>query len=415
MICTIHRGSRQIGGSCIELASDGSRILLDFGLPLDEPDAEPANLAAQSPDQSLLPINGVYEDAPPGFDGILLSHAHPDHHGLLGYVHPEIPVFANAETQTLLAIGAYFQPEAKPVRNLRTIAAGEPFEVGAFWVTPYLMDHSAYGALAFLVEAEGKKVFYSGDFRGHGRKRTVFQRLLATPPETVDALILEGTALGQVETGLHSEVAVQREMERLFRQRRDLTFVAFSSQNADRVVSIYKACLRTGKLFIIDPYTAYVLYQLGGQLPQYDYQNVRIYFAPGAHTKRLAENGDLFCFKDAKISFQEILRQRDRVVIKNTYAVREKFTRTETLTGAALIYSQWWGYFENERDFWSAHGIEPVPVHASGHAHVADLQALAQALHPRRIIPVHTRYPESYQRCFGESVVVLRDGQPLEI
>jgi len=368
-----------------------------------------------NPAQHLLALSGLHESDKPQFEGILLSHAHPDHHGLLGYVHPEIPVFANAETQTLLAIGAYFQPDAKPVRNLRTIAAGEPFAVGAFRVTPYLMDHSAYGALAFLVEAEGKRVFYSGDFRGHGRKRTVFQRLLATPPEPVDALILEGTALGQAETGLHSEAAVQQELERLFQQRRDLTFVAFSSQNADRVVSVYKACLRTGKLFVIDPYTAYVLYQLGGQLPQYDYQNVRIYFAPGAHTKRLAENGDLFCFKDAKISFQEILRHRDRVVIKNTYAIREKFARTETLTGAALIYSQWWGYFENERDFWSAHSIEPVPVHASGHAHVADLQALAQALHPRRIIPVHTRSPESYQRCFGESVVVLRDGQPLEI
>ncbi len=31
----IHRGAREIGGSCIELAHDGARLLLDLGLPLD--------------------------------------------------------------------------------------------------------------------------------------------------------------------------------------------------------------------------------------------------------------------------------------------------------------------------------------------------------------------------------------------
>jgi len=30
----IHRGTHEIGGSCIELVSANSRILLDFGLPL---------------------------------------------------------------------------------------------------------------------------------------------------------------------------------------------------------------------------------------------------------------------------------------------------------------------------------------------------------------------------------------------
>ena len=40
----IHRGTQQIGGTCIELASGGQRILLDLGRPLDldEADAERA-------------------------------------------------------------------------------------------------------------------------------------------------------------------------------------------------------------------------------------------------------------------------------------------------------------------------------------------------------------------------------------
>jgi ribonuclease J len=34
----IYRGTREIGGTCIELESEGCRILLDLGLPLDATD-----------------------------------------------------------------------------------------------------------------------------------------------------------------------------------------------------------------------------------------------------------------------------------------------------------------------------------------------------------------------------------------
>ena len=35
MRVTVHRGGHQIGGTCIEVASEGSRIILDAGLPLE--------------------------------------------------------------------------------------------------------------------------------------------------------------------------------------------------------------------------------------------------------------------------------------------------------------------------------------------------------------------------------------------
>jgi predicted metal-dependent RNase len=35
MQLTIHRGSNQIGGSCVEIATDQTRIILDVGVPLD--------------------------------------------------------------------------------------------------------------------------------------------------------------------------------------------------------------------------------------------------------------------------------------------------------------------------------------------------------------------------------------------
>ena len=35
MILTIHRGTHEIGGSCVEICTDKAKILIDLGMPLD--------------------------------------------------------------------------------------------------------------------------------------------------------------------------------------------------------------------------------------------------------------------------------------------------------------------------------------------------------------------------------------------
>ena len=65
----IHRGSKQIGGSCVELEESGQRILLDLGLPLD----------AQSSTPQLLPALRGLDGSDPSLLGILISHPHLDH------------------------------------------------------------------------------------------------------------------------------------------------------------------------------------------------------------------------------------------------------------------------------------------------------------------------------------------------
>jgi len=65
--------------------------------------------------------------------------------------------------------------------------------VGPFAITPFLNDHSAFDAYSLLIEADGRRVFYSGDIRGHGRKRALFEALLNNPPSEVDVMLMEGT------------------------------------------------------------------------------------------------------------------------------------------------------------------------------------------------------------------------------
>uniref|UniRef100_UPI001C5CADBA hypothetical protein n=1 Tax=Escherichia fergusonii TaxID=564 RepID=UPI001C5CADBA len=64
-------------------------------------------------------------------------------------------------------------------------------------ITPYLADHSAFDAYSLLVEAHGKRAFYSGDIRAHGRKARLFENLVEHPPQAIDVLLLEGTTLSR--------------------------------------------------------------------------------------------------------------------------------------------------------------------------------------------------------------------------
>ena len=65
--------------------------------------------------------------------------------------------------------------------------------VGPFEVTPRLNDHSAFDAYSLVIEADDRTILYTGDIRGHGRKRALFEALLADPPVGVDVMLMEGT------------------------------------------------------------------------------------------------------------------------------------------------------------------------------------------------------------------------------
>ncbi|MFH0785747.1 MAG: hypothetical protein V2B20_27885 [Pseudomonadota bacterium] len=62
-------------------------------------------------------------------------------------------------------------------------------------MTPLLVDHSVVDACSFLIEVEGKRLLYSGDFRAHGRKSVLFDRNVKYPPENIDVLMMEGTMM----------------------------------------------------------------------------------------------------------------------------------------------------------------------------------------------------------------------------
>ena len=239
----IHRGSNQIGGTCIELEAQGKRLVLDIGLPLDtEPESVtlPEVPGFTSPDESLV--------------GVVISHPHLDHYGLAHRLPPQTQFLIGEAAQRILEAAMLFTPGGLMLHNVQHLRHRQPIGLGPFTITPYLVDHSAYDACAILVEADGQRLFYTGDLRVHGRKAALVEQLIASPPEGVDVLLMEGTTIGRPtsEAGMVSESGIEDELVGLFEQTRGMPLVWCSGQNIDRIVSVFRAAKRCGRMLIMD-------------------------------------------------------------------------------------------------------------------------------------------------------------------
>jgi len=274
MRLTIHRGTHEIGGSCVQLFSDSTdaRLILDLGMPLVKSDRtqfewrdHKEKSVQQLIDSGILPaIEGLYGSNQSPISAVLLSHAHQDHYGFMRFVQPIIPIYMSRGTKALAEVSNLFIEANINVDNIKTFRMWKPFRIGDFTITPYLMDHSAPDAAAFLIEANKKRIFYTGDFRGHGRKKILFERLRKNPPDGIDYLIMEGSMIEREEGLYPDETSVEEALVQQMRADKRICFVFTSSQNLDRIVSIYRAAKRTSRIAIIDLYTAFVLEKLRG-------------------------------------------------------------------------------------------------------------------------------------------------------
>ena len=433
----IHRGSHEIGGSCVEVIHGDTRMVIDIGMPLLKPNGEKFDMRTykklSGPElvtAGVLPnIAGFYQwdtDSKP-VDALLVSHAHFDHYGFASYKREDIRFHLGEGTLRLIGMSAIFMGHNCNVKHFDLITSGSSFQVGSITITPYIMDHSAFDAYAFLLEADGERIYYSGDFREHGWKKGVLERMLKIVPQGIDALLLEGTMIGR--DGLQkSEDDIESEFFELFKKSDNLVMVAVSGQNIDRLVSIFKAALKSGRLFVIDPYIATVLdrlSELSKKLPHpsRQFKTVKVYF-PTKFCKRLERNGkaDLFIkFGKYKIRREEISANPEKVVILVRPSVLDYLELIENIDGATVVWSQWEGYLKESSnkafiEFIEKRNMKLTSIHTSGHAPVATMKKLCNGLKPKLIIPIHTNHPKQYQELFADiPVAAISDGVEFSI
>jgi phosphoribosyl 1,2-cyclic phosphodiesterase len=123
------------GGNCLFMEAEGTRLLVEAGLPMRE----------------LLKRLAHVPDAPSPerMDGLLLTHEHSDHAGHAhALVERGLRPYATAGT-----IGALGLPDFAA-----RLEPGQRATVGAFEVLPVPVPHDAAEPVGFVLEAEGSRV-----------------------------------------------------------------------------------------------------------------------------------------------------------------------------------------------------------------------------------------------------------------
>lgn len=404
----IRRGAAQVCGNCVELECEGKRILLDLGMPLDVENGEvplPDVPGLRCGDPSLL--------------GVVVSHLHGDHCGLVPYAAPGLPLAIGPVASRILHEAEFFTgrtPLPEPTWPLRD---RETFDVGPFRITPpYQVEHSAFGAFALLVEAGGRRLLYTGDFRAHGNDLYPIERLVRDPPSGVDALMLEGTQIGDDREGDGpGEDVLPGALARRFVEHSGLVLAAWSSQNLDRLRTMYEAARHARRVLAVDLYTATLAKAACAPgLPVPGDEGLEVYCRKRERirAKEAEEYGRTRSVRSWRL-FPEELEPRGRgLVVMFRPPTVDELERAGALHGALAIWSLWLGYLEgpSERRILKTVGRHRVPLevhHVSGHAYVRDLRRLVDAMRPERVIPIHTAAPARYPEFFA-SVEPLGDG-----
>jgi ribonuclease J len=253
----------------------------------------------------------------------------------------------------------------------------------------------------------------------------LFDALIERCAGRIDVLLLEGTTIGRGGVPMLTESGLEAQLAERFRQQKHFSVVFCSSLNLDRLVTIYRAVKRTGKMMVIDLYTAYALQEhlcVSQHFPQWSWDQVWV--VGWRYQQNLLRAAGKEAFLDEvkpKLTGWKGMKMRkaDVVLLMRT---NDRVLALERNLGAEIrdikiIWSMWEGYWKDDRyvrPLCERHGIQPEFLHTSGHASWDDLKRLVKGIGPDRIIPVHTEHADRYAAEFA-NVELPRDGQQLSV
>lgn len=394
----VYRGTHRIGGCVTEIKTANARIIIDMGEELPSNDCKV---------KKTLEIDGVTcgaEDC----NAVLITHYHGDHAGMFENVLPDIPIYmGKVAKQIYSAVQGVLKTKLnkgnpEKVNTFKEFTIGKPLYFKDIKVTPYTIDHSAFDAYMLLIEAEGKRILHTGDFRMHGAKGSKMPAVFEKYCKNIDLLITEGTMLSRIGEKVMTEHELYLQADKLLNENK-YVFALCSSTNIDTIAGFYNAALKNKKPFIVceedfQPAILNIITQ-NTSSPFYNFGRSKIY-SYGQNLHGLMKDcGFLFLGRTNYITKKAI----------------------EAFPDSLLIYSMWSGYLDKTHPAFDEYksdfindalngGCRIVNLHTSGHATVDEIKKVCQITEAKTIIPIHSENPEMIKELgVSGNVVILQD------
>ena len=392
MSITIHRGLDQIGGSITEISTATSRVFIDMGSNLPGSGEQMTNEEEREYVAKLFSQNRKENEA------VIYTHAHEDHVGMFVHVPENVPQYIGEGGRAIL-LAKYMTLLKKPlnvderratkekIRRLEVFETWKKtrvpksFRVGDITITPFFCSHSIYDSYMFLIEADDKRIWHTGDYRAHGYLGKGLEKVLRVYAKDIDVLITEGTNLKKPEKCIH-ESEVSSRMAHVMRAFK-YVFVLASSTDIDRLATIKKAAKYAHKeLYINSAYmkeTMRIFTERESKVADCLYE-----FHPKFATKRSLDKMK----RDGFVLVTGVSKMAD------VESMREYFSDNETV----LIYSSWDGYYKTPEQV----KVNPmykmfrdsfnnvVDIHTSGHADRDTIKKVIDIVNPKdEVIIIH--------------------------
>ena len=397
----------QIGGCITVISTDNTKIVIDYGENL--PGAEKES-----------PIEFDWENEK--VDAVFFTHYHGDHIGRFMEIPDDVPLYMGEVTYKVMLNIRRARKDAEAVAKLTerfengTITFVErdiPILIGNdIVVTGYEVDHSAFDAYMYLVEADGTNILHTGDFRDHGHRGhvkkngkdhniilDVIKYYVKKNGRKVDILIIEGTMMGErARDDRFSEKNLLAWAKGYFKDHRYI-FLKVSSTNVDTLASFYKAAEANGITMYANSYILkqFRVYRAAGRkhnTRMYDFANAEL--IPFISDEEEADN-------TKAMQTMEDMRKNGFVAIVNEYEHYERLMDALADVNPEMIYSMWKGYLnpqnesynENLAKFYDKYNA--FTKHTSGHAYPELIEEVIKTVNPTQTIwPIHTKNAEEF-------------------
>lgn len=366
-------GENKIGANLIAISCNNKNYLIECGEEL-----QPTESGTKLREKIIVRH----------YDACFVTHCHGDHAGLLNRkINCDRIYMGEATFKILNAINGIC---AENMQKVITFTREQNIELYGMTVTPYLCDHSAYDSYMLYFKSRKNSILYTGDFRSHGRKS--YSALLKKLPHKVDTLICEGTNVGSNMSRL-SERDLENKLVELCRNDKPV-FVLQSATNIDRFVSVYRAAVRSNRIFIMRLAQADICSKLPNIPQPNGFKKCFAYpefpLTDEQYIKYSEKYGKRLIGKERISKIDKYILE---VTSKDLFYI-QKLAQSGDLRGAKLIYSTWSGYKEREdmKTFLCGVknlGIDIIDLHASGHADIKTIEALRQTVKSDEFIQVH--------------------------
>jgi ribonuclease J len=427
MKITIHRGTHQIGGCITEIESNGYKIFIDFGEQLP---------GYENTDADLLAIEGLTcGDALKS--ALFITHYHGDHIGKINETLRGLSIYAG---KTALEIYKCFETRLfyisdvnkankhkeiiERIKTIKTFEALQQIKIGEIIVTPLFTDHSAFDAYMFIVEAEGKRILHTGDFRGHGFRGKGLIPMLKKYAKDIDYIISEGSNILRSDVSIQTEQELQREFEENFRSNK-YNFVFVASTNIDRIFALYHAAKRAGRCFVCDDYQTSILkivsmnHKESSAFYNIDYEQTTRSAGRFFELKRY--DGQPFSFRGNLKPYMD--DHGFCMIIRASPAFKPLLDEYTKNADTKIYYSMWKGYIDDKNPAFNdntAKFFDPYEIkfmHTSGHADIETLKNVFDTVNQKcGIIPIHTEVPEKFNELFSpHKIITMKDGKSFEV